>query len=128
MVRWRGRRVRSAGTGAFLDSTLDRLSEAVILFGLLVHFAAAAATEEVLLIFAVLTFSVLVSYIRARAEGIGYSCTVGLVTRPERVVLLALGLIIGEVTILLYILASASFFTAAHRFVHVWNQARRDVA
>lgn len=109
--------------GGFLDSTTDRVAEGVILLGLLIHYANAAATEEILLIFIAMVASVLVSYIRARAEGLGLSCKVGIVTRPERVVLLSLGLIIDQVTIFLYLVAVLSALTAAHRFVHVWRQA-----
>ena len=108
--------------GGFLDSTTDRVAEGVILLGLLIHYANAAATEEILLIFIAMLASVLVSYIRARAEGLGLSCKVGIVTRPERVVLLSLGLIIDQVTIFLYLVAVLSALTAAHRFVHVWRQ------
>ncbi|MGH7361493.1 MAG: CDP-alcohol phosphatidyltransferase family protein [Candidatus Methylomirabilales bacterium] len=112
--------------GAFLDSTTDRLAEGVILFGLLVHFARAEATEEVLLIFCAMVAGVLVSYVKARAEALGLSCNIGLVTRPERVVLLGFGLLIDQVTILLYIIAIASFFTAVHRFLHSSRQALRS--
>jgi CDP-diacylglycerol--glycerol-3-phosphate 3-phosphatidyltransferase len=111
--------------GAFLDSTTDRLAEGAILFGLLVHFARAEATEEVLLIFCAMVAGALVSYVKARAEGLGLSCNVGLVTRPERVVLLGFGLLIDQVTILLYIVAIASFLTAAHRFLHSARQSLR---
>ncbi|MEE9284326.1 MAG: CDP-alcohol phosphatidyltransferase family protein [Dehalococcoidia bacterium] len=111
--------------GALLDSTIDRLAEGAVLFGLLVHFARRDATEEVLLVFAVLVASVLVSYVKARAESLGLTCNVGVVTRPERIVLLSLGLLIGQVTILLYIVAVLSFATAAHRFGHAMGQARR---
>jgi len=82
-----------------------------------------AATEEALLVFLTLAASVLVSYVKARAEGLGIECNVGLVTRPERIVLLSAGLISGQVTIFLYIVAAASFVTAAHRFIHAWRQA-----
>ncbi len=109
--------------GAFLDSTTDRLAEAAILFGLLIHFARAGATEEVLLIFSAMVAGVMVSYIKARAEGMGYSCNVGLVTRPERVILLGFGLLIDQPTAFLYLVTIASFFTAGHRFVHVARQA-----
>ena len=108
--------------GALLDSTLDRVSEAV-LFGLLYYFADGGATEEALLVFLTLTASVLVSYVKARAEGLGLECNVGLVTRPERIVLLSAGLIADQVTIFLYIVAATSFLTAAHRFLHAWRQA-----
>ena len=109
--------------GGLLDSTLDRVSEAAILFGLLYYFVDDGALEEALLVFLTLAASVLVSYVKARAEGLGIECNFGLVTRPERIVLLSAGLISGQVTIFLYIVAAASFVTAAHRFIHAWRQA-----
>ena len=109
--------------GGLLDSTLDRVSEAAVLFGLLYYFVDGGDLEEALLVFLTLAASVLVSYVKARAEGLGLECNVGLVTRPERIILLSAGLISGQVTILLYIVAAASFVTAAHRFIHAWRQA-----
>ena len=114
---------RVSKRGGLLDSTLDRVSEAAVLFGLLYYFVEDGATEEALLVFLTLAASVLVSYVKARAEGLGLECNVGLVTRPERIVLLSAGLIADQVTIFLYIVAAASFLTAAHRFVHAWRQA-----
>ena len=76
-----------------------------------------------LTIFAVLATSVLVSYVKARAEGLGLACNVGIVTRPERMVLLSAGLIVDQATVFLYVVAVASFLTAAHRFVYAWGQA-----
>src|SRR3990172_6831551 len=90
--------------GAFLDSTLDRYSEAVLLFGLLVVATQRQSTQEILLVFAVMVGSVMVSNVRARAEGLGLRCEVGLLARPERVILLALGLILGQLLPVLWIL------------------------
>ncbi len=117
---------RSSSRGAFLDSIMDRVSEGAILFGLLVHFARQDATQEILLIFLVVAGSFLVSYVKARAEGLGLSCSVGFFTRPERVILLAIGLLAGYLLVPLYLLAVLSFMTAGQRFVHVWMQ--RDVS
>jgi CDP-diacylglycerol--glycerol-3-phosphate 3-phosphatidyltransferase len=117
---------RSSTRGAFLDSNLDRVSEGAILFGLLVHFARQDATQEILLIFLVVTGSLLVSYVKARAEGLGLSCNVGFFTRPERVILLAIGLLAGHLLVPLYLLAVLSFMTAGQRFLHVWRQ--RDLS
>ena len=114
---------RVSKRGGLLDSALDRVSEAAVLFGLLYYFVEGGATEEALLVFLTLAASVLVSYVKARAEGLGIECNVGLVTRPERIVLLSAGLIADQVTIFLYITAAASFLTAAHRFLHAWRQA-----
>ncbi|MHB9092938.1 MAG: CDP-alcohol phosphatidyltransferase family protein, partial [Chloroflexota bacterium] len=77
--------------GGFLDSTLDRYSEAVIFFGLLVLYTNQGRDTEVLLVYAVIVGSLMVSYARARAEGLGLDCSVGWLQRPERILLLGLG-------------------------------------
>ena len=68
--------------------------------------------------------SMLVSYIRARAEAIGYDCQVGLFTRAERVVVLALGLMLNQVFIALVIIVIFSLITVSQRLFHVWQQTR----
>ncbi len=117
---------RGSRFGAFLDSTLDRVSEAVLLLCLAAHYLWRGATMEVLLAFLALIGSTLVSYTRARAEANGYSCKVGFFTRLERTVVLAAGLILGIPTIALWVLAIGSNLTALWRILHVYFQARRD--
>ena len=112
--------------GAFLDSTLDRVSEAALLLGLATHFARQGAITEVILAFVALTGATLVSYTRARAEGIGVPCKVGILTRLERAVVLAVGLILGQPTITLWVLAVGSSLTALQRMLHVYKQTRAD--
>jgi len=116
---------QSTRFGAILDSTLDRFSEAVILFGLLVLFTGQQATQEILLIYATIVGSVLVSYVRARAEGLGLKCEVGLFSRTERVILLALGLLLNQTLIVLWVLAVFTNMTAAQRVLYVWQQVGR---
>lgn len=115
--------------GALLDSTLDRLSEAIVLFGLLVYGIASADFLGIYLIFGILIGSFLTSYIRARAEGLGIECRVGLFTRTERVILLALGLlfnfILNFLIVVLIILALFSFITVIQRLVYVFVQTRK---
>jgi CDP-diacylglycerol--glycerol-3-phosphate 3-phosphatidyltransferase len=77
------------------------------------------------LIFLALIGSYLTSYIRARAEGLNIDCTVGLFTRVERVIILALGLLLSQVFIALAIVVVLSFVTVGQRLVHVWRQARK---
>ena len=115
---------RASTLGAFLDSNLDRVSEGAILLGLLVHAGREEALQETILIFLALAASFLVSYIKARAEGLGLSCNVGFFTRPERVLLLAVALLIGHLAVPLYLLVVLSFLTAAQRFLHVWRQGK----
>jgi CDP-diacylglycerol--glycerol-3-phosphate 3-phosphatidyltransferase len=118
---------RSTRFGALLDSTFDRLSEAAVLFGLMVFYALGGSLQEILLLFAILVGSVLVSYIRARAEGLGLECQVGLFTRAERVIILAIGLILGAffgkaLLVVLWILAVGTAATAIHRLYYVWRR------
>jgi len=110
--------------GAILDSTVDRISEAATLFGLLIWYSAGGGRLEIALVFAVLIGSFLVSYIRARAEGLGWQCQVGLFTRAERVIVLAIGLMIDQVLIALCVLAVFVFTTVVQRVVYLWKQAK----
>jgi len=110
--------------GAILDSTVDRISEAATLFGLLIWYLARGGTLEIVLVFAVLIGSFLVSYVRARAEGLGWQCQVGLFTRAERVIVLAIGLLINQVLIALCVLAVFVFTTVVQRVVYLWKQAK----
>ncbi len=110
--------------GAFFDSTLDRLSEAVLYFGLLLFFAGQPGSrEEIAVTYLAIVGSLMVSYTRARAEGLGIECEVGLFTRFERVVVLALGLLLTQVRVALWVLVVGSFLTAFHRMWHVSQQA-----
>lgn len=103
--------------GAILDSMVDRISEAAIFCGLLVWYM--PGRSEIVLIFAVLIGSFLVSYIRARAEGLGLECKVGLFTRAERVIVLAVGLLVNQVVIALWILAVFVYITVVQRLVYL---------
>jgi CDP-diacylglycerol--glycerol-3-phosphate 3-phosphatidyltransferase len=114
--------------GAVFDSVLDRLSEAAVLGGLLFHYTQMSdrQTEEIVLIFAAIVGSVMVSYVRARAEGIGLELREGLFTRAERVLLLGGALVIGFglVRWALWVLAVLSNLTAAQRVFAVWQKTR----
>ena len=110
--------------GGLLDSTFDRLSEAVIFTGLLILYAPFGDVLMVVAIFTAMIGSFLTSYIRSRAEGLGLTCSVGLFTRAERVIILCLGLLFDKVLIALAILVVLSFITVGQRFVHVWLQTR----
>jgi len=103
--------------GAILDSAVDRISEAAIFCGLLVWYM--PGRSEILLIFAVLIGSFLVSYIRARAEGLGLECKGGLFTRAERVIVLAVGLLVNQVIIALWILVVFVYITVVQRLVYL---------
>jgi len=119
---------RSTKFGAFLDSTLDRFSDAALFLGLLAYYASQGSHyTEIVLIGAALTGSLATSYARARAEGLGLKDEVGLFTRTERIILLAIGLLIGHwysnaMIVVLWIIAVLSNFTAFQRIYHVWRQ------
>jgi CDP-diacylglycerol--glycerol-3-phosphate 3-phosphatidyltransferase len=109
--------------GAILDSVVDRISEAAILCGLLIwYIPQEEASLEIVLIFVVLIGSFLVSYIRARAEGLGWQCQVGLFTRAERVIVLAIGLLANQIFIALCVLVVFVFITIIQRLVYLWEQ------
>jgi len=110
--------------GAILDSTVDRISEAAILCGLLIWYLSKGATSEIVAIFAALVGSFLVSYIRARAEGLGLECRVGLFTRAERVIVLAVGLLVNQILIALWILVIFVYVTVAQRLLYLRKQAK----
>ncbi|MBI4187370.1 MAG: CDP-alcohol phosphatidyltransferase family protein [Chloroflexi bacterium] len=114
--------------GAVLDSTLDRLAEAALLLGIMAVYAREQSTGGVLLAGLALVGSLLVSYTRARAEALGLECQTGLFTRAERVVVLALGLLLSQIdhalVIALVVIAVFSFITVGQRLFHVWKQTR----
>jgi CDP-diacylglycerol--glycerol-3-phosphate 3-phosphatidyltransferase len=108
--------------GGFLDSTLDRYSEALVFGGVLIYLLDTDDAERgAILTFIATVGALLISYARARAEAAGYKASVGLVARPERVILLALCLIIKQPLWALWILAIATHLTALTRIVHVWR-------
>jgi len=121
---------RTTQFGAILDATLDRLSEAVLLLGILVLYAREQSVTEILVVGLALIGSLLVSYIRARAEAVGLECQVGLFTRSERVVMLTLGLLLSRIDyaliIALDIIVVFSFITVGQRLVYVWRQTKKS--
>jgi CDP-diacylglycerol--glycerol-3-phosphate 3-phosphatidyltransferase len=128
-----GALARKTGTvtrfGAVFDSVLDRLSEAAVLAGLLFHYTQLGDhTQEIALIYAAMVGSIMVSYVRARAEGLGLALREGLFTRAERVLLLGIALIIGDSVVLwaLWVLAVLSHATAAQRVFTVWQRLQQE--
>ncbi|MEA3442113.1 MAG: CDP-alcohol phosphatidyltransferase family protein [Chloroflexota bacterium] len=111
--------------GAILDSTIDRVSEAAIFCGLLIWYMPKGVALEIVLILAVLIGSFLVSYIRARAEGLGLECKVGLFTRAERVIALAAGLLLNQMFVALCVLAIFIYITVIQRLVYVKKQTKK---
>jgi CDP-diacylglycerol--glycerol-3-phosphate 3-phosphatidyltransferase len=110
--------------GAFLDSTLDRWAEVVIYAALVWVFLKNGQDNGVLLAVAALATSLMVSYTRARAEGAGFQCKEGLLTRFERIVILIAGLIFNQIIWALAIIAILAGFTAVQRIWVTWQAAR----
>jgi len=114
--------------GALYDSTLDRYSEIIVFFGIgfhLVHKYSAGSKTSLLIsmaVFIAIAGSIMVSYVRARAEGLRFECKVGLMQRPERLVLLSLGALISATVLVVAIvfIALLANFTAFERVYHVW--------
>ena len=112
--------------GAFFDSVTDRISDSLVFSGLLWYFLVRApdlTTAGVVL--AAYALAVLTSYIRAKAESLGFDCKIGLLERAERLIVLNVGLILTFLLVpLLWVLAVLSAFTVVQRLVHVFRQAR----
>jgi CDP-diacylglycerol--glycerol-3-phosphate 3-phosphatidyltransferase len=120
---------KSYAYGAFLDSTLDRYSEGVVYLGLAAYFVSIDGPLQrwlVLATLAALAGSFLVSYVRARAQSLGFTCKTGLFQRPERVVVTVVGLLIGGpvLYVVVFLLAIVTNITALQRIREVWLQGR----
>lgn len=124
--------------GSFLDSTMDRYAEGLTLGGLAIYFTFNPGQIEVILLFATLVGSFMVSYTRAKAESLKVDCKVGILTRAERVFLLAIGLMFYQwqpfpalppfLTWILLVMAILSNFTAVQRIAHVRKVTTSDEA
>jgi len=118
---------RATGTvskrGALMDSVFDRVSELAVLLGLAMYFVSGADESElaVLLAFVAMSGSTMVSYVRARAEGLGVKGTAGFMTRPERIAVLVICLILGNPMAALWILGVGTPLSAAWRFIDAWR-------
>jgi len=128
-----GALARSTGKGypygAFLDSTLDRYSEGAMYVGLAAYFVSMGGPLQrwlLLATLAALAGSFLVSYVRARAQSLGFTCDSGVFARPERVVVTVIGLIFGGYVLyaVVFLLAVLTNLTALQRIREVWLQGR----
>src|SRR6202047_5083868 len=126
-------RMSGKGTpfGAFLDSTLDRVEEGIVLTAVAGYFALQGNRVAAAAVVVAVLAALMVSYTRARAEALGVECKVGIATRPVRVVILAIGLVLargaslGHFDLLapaVYVLAVLSAFTVVQRIVHVHSE------
>ncbi|MGH8581168.1 MAG: CDP-alcohol phosphatidyltransferase family protein [Gammaproteobacteria bacterium] len=114
---------KATAFGEFLDSTLDRVGEGVMLVAVAYCLSLEKNAPAVAAAVLALLGGQLTSYMRARAEALGLTCTVGLATRPERVAIMVAGLLLDSLAIAMYALAAVSSITAAQRF-HVVYQER----
>ena len=114
---------RASKFGALLDSVVDRVAEAVTLFGILAYYLISDNDLGAALAYAAIIGSIMVSYMRARSEGLGIDCKVGVMTRPERVAAIGFGLIAAHwlpvvMPIVLGAIAALTAVTAVHRLIH----------
>jgi CDP-diacylglycerol--glycerol-3-phosphate 3-phosphatidyltransferase len=136
-----GRYSRMSGKGslfgAFLDSTLDRIEEGIVLAAVAGYFAAEGRDFAAAMCVVAVLFSLMVSYTRARAEALGVECKVGIATRPVRVVILSIGLLfakgagLGDFELLapaVYVIAALTIFTTFQRVWHVRNELSGEVS
>ena len=112
--------------GAFFDSTLDRYAEAAIFLGILIYFYGQGAGTEVFLTYLAIVGSLMVSYTRARGEGLGVSIRGGLLSRLERMAILILLLLLKQLTLAVWILAVLTNLTALQRIWLTWQALRED--
>jgi CDP-diacylglycerol--glycerol-3-phosphate 3-phosphatidyltransferase len=117
---------KQGGFGAFLDSTLDRLAEIILFGGFILYYVGQGELLYLSLSYVAITGSVMVSYARARAEGLGFDCKVGIASRVERYGVLVLFLLLDMPHVALIILAIATYITVAQRMYHVWRQSSRQ--
>lgn len=116
--------------GAFIDSTIDRVTEFAYFGGIILYFVTRPQgfhPYQVIITMIALAGSVLTSYARARAEGLGFSCTVGMMERPERIALLTLGLLLGSkiLVVVMVFLAVSTVLTTFQRIFHVHQVSTR---
>jgi CDP-diacylglycerol--glycerol-3-phosphate 3-phosphatidyltransferase len=114
--------------GAFLDSVTDRFSDAFWFSAFTWFYFQDGNTRMAAVALAAYASGTLTSYIRAKAESLGYDCKVGLLERAERLILVCAGLILGFVEIMLWIVAVLGMVTVVQRLIHVGRQAKLDIA
>lgn len=118
--------------GALLDSVVDRVSEVVVLLGLLIFYLVQQPSViGTILVYVAVGGSIMVSYLRARSEGLGIDCKVGIMTRPERVAIIGVGLIVSHwfpivMLIVLGLIAALTIITTMQRLFHTWRTLQQE--
>ena len=127
MLDGRVARARGRGThfGAFLDSTMDRYSDMLLYMGLLILYARLDRTGLMVLVWVAAFGSFMTSYARARAESLIPRCPVGLMERPERIVLVIAGALLNKMVAVLWVIAILSNVTAVQRIVYTYVELKR---
>ncbi|GAB4370414.1 MAG: CDP-alcohol phosphatidyltransferase family protein [Calditrichia bacterium] len=120
------RRGLSSKFGALFDSSLDRYAEVFMFLGVAIYFVQQQHPFTSIMVFLALGGSMMVSYVRARAEGLGYECKVGIMQRPERIVYIGVSSLIHTylLEVVIWMIAILANFTSIQRMVHVWNLER----
>jgi len=117
---------RVSAFGAFLDSVVDRYSDLVVLLGAVLYYERQADSSGVLLTLITLVGTVMVSYTKARAQSVGLPCEIGLMERPERLIVLIAGAAFNLLTPAMVVLAVLTNLTAVHRILHTRRASRED--
>lgn len=112
---------RATDFGAFLDSVLDRYSDSFLLLGFWWYFFKAASISGMLLSAGTLIGTLLISYTKARAEGLGRNCHTGLMERPERVILMIIGALSGWILPIMWVMFVLTHVTVIQRIYHIWK-------
>jgi CDP-diacylglycerol--glycerol-3-phosphate 3-phosphatidyltransferase len=110
--------------GGFLDSVLDRYSDLILLLALLIYYLRKGEPDLVILTSFVSMGTVLIPYVRAKAEALQVPCTIGLMERAERIILLSIGTLFQWMEPVLWILAILTHFTVLQRIYYVWKKLR----
>lgn len=119
--------------GALYDSTLDRYAEVIVFFGLAYYFVSQGWFVTSVAVSVALGGSIMVSYVRARAEGLGFQCKVGIMQRQERIVYIGFGALIHKYVLIavIFMIAALANLTAIQRLYHVWsvenNRKRKEL-
>jgi CDP-diacylglycerol--glycerol-3-phosphate 3-phosphatidyltransferase len=117
---------RVSAFGAFLDSVVDRYSDLVVLLGAVLYYERQADATGVLLTLITLVGTVMVSYTKARAQSVGLPCEIGLMERPERLIVLIGGAAFNLLTPAMVVLAVLTNLTAVQRILHTRRASRED--
>ncbi len=113
---------RETAFGAFLDSVFDRVSDSLFFIALSIFFFLKNDGEGILICVSTMALSLIISYIKARAEGIGRTCNVGIIERPERLIIICLGIYSGMIKEALMLLGLLSLVTVLQRIIYVYIQ------